>query len=1133
MRVFKRSRAAGWTCVRTLCLGCLFLLAACRAQREHGPPAHLEWVGATLTGALPPRLTGTDGEGLQLVSIEAQVIVQEPLAFTELHLRFRNPELRLREGTFEITLPPSAALSRFAMRIGEKFQEGEVVERQKARQTYENFLHRKQDPALLEQDAGNHFSARVFPIAPREEKEIILSYSEQLNVGDAYRLHLAGLPTLEKLDVRVLASDGSHEIKDHRGAIPGDLVLTGSRGVRSADLALRANGLYLARVTPTLQSKPAEVDALTVLFDTSASGAQTFDARAERMVRLVEQLSVAIRKDIAVKLVAFDQEVAPLFAGSASRMASEGLPALRKRRALGASNLSLALTELSKEKLGPRLLLVSDAVVTAGDTSVEALVSPLQKLHEQGVVRLDVLLTGANHDRALAKRLVTMGFLRPGVILGDGEDDESMLSKLTRQPEGSLPIRVSGAHWWWPQRVSSLLPGQSVIVVASLKDTQTPEVSVGLGKPVRPEPIPVFEPLLQRAWALAKVTDLERRLNELDANDSAERGTLEAELISTSMRYRVLSSSTALLVLETEQDYTRFGIDRLALNDILTVGAEGMALLDGRAPQQIAGASDGSVPLRSTNAGISKAAPGLAVTPHLPVPMATGRTDLLRRHTSSFRPSPFSNAPSRAQSDIGDLLSGSLGMRAGAARPAPPAALPPPAPGTYPARAMTVVERLEGTRNIRPVEQALALRQRELERCYEPELRTTPELSSRLGFHVYVARAGKVRRAEFNWGSMSSYALQQCTLRWLRSLQFEPHRGDAKYYVEVRYAAKQNVNFAMRTLLKRAAPETAEPPKDNLDAALEGPLLSVLNAIQGGSVQAALREAWRYRAQEPESVLALVALGQALAASDDPATAARAYGSIIDLSPSHADMRRAAGNYLDSLKSASARALALDSYAKAREQRPDHPNSHRLYGYALAKAGRYVEAFQVLREGRVRSYPDARFPGVEGVLDEDLRVVSSAWQRADPGAAPRIEGLMQKLQLVAQTTPSLRVVLSWETDTNDVDLHIYDGQRGHSYYGLPELASGGNLGSDVVQGYGPEHFTVAAPLAFPYQLAVQYYARGVMGMAMGKLQIIHHDGKGNLNFDERPFVLMKDRAHLSLGTIERDVIVANAQTQAP
>ncbi|CAN0569193.1 unnamed protein product, partial [Laminaria digitata] len=143
----------------------------------------------------PLSLTASDGTGLKLVAMSAQGVVEGPLAFTELKLRFNNPESRVREGRFRITLPENASISRFAMKIGNRWQEGEVVERQKARRVYEDFLHRRQDPALLEQAAGNEFTARVFPIPAHADKELIISYSHELKGSqEPYRIPLKGLP---------------------------------------------------------------------------------------------------------------------------------------------------------------------------------------------------------------------------------------------------------------------------------------------------------------------------------------------------------------------------------------------------------------------------------------------------------------------------------------------------------------------------------------------------------------------------------------------------------------------------------------------------------------------------------------------------------------------------------------------------------------------------------------------------------------------------------------------------------------------------------------------------------------------------------------------------------------------------
>jgi uncharacterized protein YfaP (DUF2135 family) len=121
-----------------------------------------------------------------------------------------------------------------------------------------------------------------------------------------------------------------------------------------------------------------------------------------------------------------------------------------------------------------------------------------------------------------------------------------------------------------------------------------------------------------------------------------------------------------------------------------------------------------------------------------------------------------------------------------------------------------------------------------------------------------------------------------------------------------------------------------------------------------------------------------------------------------------------------------------------------------------------------------------------------------------------------------ETGPSLRFVLTWETDANDVDFHIKDARGGHAYYGAQELPSGGTLYADVTTGYGPECFAVPSPSKDrtpSYRLKVQYYAQGPMGYGMGMVQIVRHDGRGGLVFEERPFVIMNGGSETDLGAV--------------
>src|SRR5262245_55183270 len=89
----------------------------------------------------PWSLTATDGSGRMLSRVDAKAVFEGPLAFTELHLYFYNQEDRVREGTFQITLPQNAAVSRFAMETNGQWQEAEVVEKQIARRAYDDALH--------------------------------------------------------------------------------------------------------------------------------------------------------------------------------------------------------------------------------------------------------------------------------------------------------------------------------------------------------------------------------------------------------------------------------------------------------------------------------------------------------------------------------------------------------------------------------------------------------------------------------------------------------------------------------------------------------------------------------------------------------------------------------------------------------------------------------------------------------------------------------------------------------------------------------------------------------------------------------------------------------------------------------
>ncbi len=1055
-----------------LALAALVTLAAVETEEEQVDPASddsvavarqssFRWTdepaeeSVTAIKESPLQLTASDGTGLRLVALEARGVLEPPLAFTELRMSFENLENRVREGRFRIALPPGAVISRFAMKIGGHWQEGEVVERQRARQVYEDFLHRRQDPALLEHEAGNEFSARVFPIPARAIKELIVSYSHELpSSEDSYVIPLLGLPEIDHLDIQVQLAESkmpegrlpSQETSNLGGDVRERRVIhLAKQGwtpnadfeIRQSEVAesqgLRRDNLALVRVAAPVDSELQEVDSLFVLVDSSASRALGFERQITVLRRLLAGLAAGAGPQAPVAIAAFDQGVHPIFEGTAGSISDETWERLRERGALGASDPQRALRwllgRLAEKDLSAnfrRVLMVSDGVATAGEVEGKALRTAVSDLAKVGVHRLDVLAVGGRRDDEVLRHLVTGNLEGDGQVIDGDVGLPEIARRLTRASRSGIEVVVPDAVWVWPRTLEAVQPGDEVLIYADLPAGRPLSVELN-GNAVPLDFTAIFdaEPkLLERAWVKARIDRL-LRIRETDfADDSDLRRAMQREATDLSVEHRVLTPFTAFLVLETEWDYQRYGLDRRARADILTIGATGIEVL-----------------ARSS-----------------PPPTSVGRSAETER--KAFRDS---------DSSIGGELE-------------------------------------------------------------DPGRGADDELASQLEALGYVDSERVGGNAQIEYANAQIAEMRQESRRLEEELEAlmmaEPQPEPPAPPGEQEFASvAEDVVVEPSRLPARRVPipdptPDEEPEEDSRAPALSGRLADVMRLLRSGRTSQALTRASVWQAESPGDVLALVALGEALEASADTARAARAYGSLIDLFPSRADLRRYAGERLERLADESALDLAVDTYRKAVAQRPDHPSSHRLLAYALLRSERPQEAFETMVAAIEQKYPGNRFRGVAQILREDLGLAAAAWTRAEPERKREIRELLRRAGGTVEDEPSLRFVLTWETDANDVDLHVYDGKGAHAYYSEPRLRSGGELYADVTTGYGPECFTIrgsAKRRAYPYRLRAHYYSRGPMGYGMGLLRIVEHDGDGGLRFDQRPFVVMNDRAYVELG----------------
>lgn len=78
----------------------------------------------------------------------------------------------------------------------------------------------------------------------------------------------------------------------------------------------------------------------------------------------------------------------------------------------------------------------------------------------------------------------------------------------------------------------------------------------------------------------------------------------------------------------------------------------------------------------------------------------------------------------------------------------------------------------------------------------------------------------------------------------------------------------------------------------------------------------------------------------------------------------------------------------------------------------------------------------------------------------------------------AKPQARLRVVLGWDSDGTDLDLHVVSPDGQHVFYGNRVSPNGGALDVDVTTGYGPEIYANTSPQKGTYLVYVNYYGSG-------------------------------------------------------
>jgi tetratricopeptide (TPR) repeat protein len=996
-----------------------------RPERDTAPPP------APITFADP------DGQELVLEDLSIRTAIHGMLSLTELELRFRNPQARRIEGRFTCTLPQNAAISRFAKEVNGQLMEGEVVERLRANQVYEQFLHQMRDPALLEQDQGNRFSARIFPIEANAPVRLILSYTALLPLRDGvrtYSLPLRGMSKVNKLTFRAFVTpipgEGAKgELTtstaqvtrfDQQDWTPDrDLVLT-SRPEGNAPLLLRAGDFYLAALRPNVAAAGSQAATRNWLFyvDTSASSAEG----APHRIRALEELLAALPPSDDVQLMAFDNDVVPLARGTASSLSRTVGDQLRTRLFLGGTDLGAVLRDLTTRvsaEPSRTAVIASDLVATLGSVAANDLQNAIAKLPANA--RVHALILGSREDAATAKaitaghgRVVRVPFT--DTLAARAADAAEEL----RRPLGrSVDVTDAGAEWVYPSHFDDVAAGDEVLVLGKTRAGEEPRVVSANATRLDAA---TFAPLLEREAYRAYLEYLAAR----EANEPSEavRRALATEQVRLSVEQRVVIPRTTMLVLESEWDYQRFGLDRRGLAAILTIEAGGIGRIDRGQTTFVPPPVTQAMPMRreKTSADRRTPPPPMRVQPPASVPAPpppVEAQDFIEDAIQETRAT--ANADEEADGVEGGVEGGVVGGVSGGIVGGVVGGSPGGVPSGALSEAITVA----------------------------PEV-PAPE---------------EARRGD---GPVT-------TTRQLRVAAAEPKRS--------------NVAWTEQQKPPRASIETLEAKlRDNpRDRELYNQLSEALAAY--GEWSSLRRLALRWQPYDPENPQVYELLGMAAEELGNETEAARAYASLIEIAPGKTELLQRAGLLLLRTNRA---ALAEAPLRRALEIRPDRANGYRHLALMLWREGRVEEAARVLESATRQSFP-GWYGNVQRVLHEELGYVYRAWLKKSPDRRSDIASRAREYNVDLDRRDALRVTLAWETDANDVDLHVVDPAGEECFYAHRGTRSGLALYEDITQGLGPEVIRTSELDRGTYHIGVRYFAAGPMGISRGLVVVQQGD----------------------------------------
>lgn len=644
------------------------------------------------------------------------VSIDNQIARTHVDETFTNDSTFALEGTYIFPLPDDATISDFAMYVDGKRLEGQVLDKNQARQIYEDIVRTRRDPALLEYIGRNAFQARIFPIPPRTDKRVEIEYSQILKADNGLVKYVYPLNTekfspqpLKNVSVNVAIRSTAalraiysptHNVSISRDGDKGarvgyedtnmrpdrDFVLYYS--VSQDDIGLNLlsfrtgndDGFFVMLVAPNIQVQTYRVVEKDVVLVLDVSGSMQ-GAKIEQAKRALDFVLDQLNSGDRFNVISFST--------GTSAYASSLQPAARRNdakdfvsrmRAEGSTDINRALLEAmgGADKERPTtIIFLTDGLPTTGETNPQKIISNVTNAAPRNV-RLFTFGVGDDVNTILLDSLAeklrgASGYVRPNERID--EVVSAFYAKVSTPVLSDISIDWGGVQVSdvYPYPLPDLFAGTQVVVTGRYRarvgildngigTTVTLKGNVnGLPQTLRYGDITFRtsggDDSIPRLWATRKIGYL---LNEIRLHGESREAV--NEIVTLAVRYGIVTPYTSFLIDERQDVLTQSGRNEAAKQVQPAPGPQSGASAVQQSQDQnlLRGANQAPVAAAPTSAAAPRQ--GSAAQPIAPIQTVGDKTFLLRNNVwtdSQFDPSKMTTRKIEFGSDAFFALSAS------------------------------------------------------------------------------------------------------------------------------------------------------------------------------------------------------------------------------------------------------------------------------------------------------------------------------------------------------------------------------------------------------------------------------------------------------------------------------------------